>query len=1286
MPQNLSIENIFLQIQQAMYCDQWRLQNQLKQLARSKQQDTAAWLRFMDALEKSLRRSQQRHQGLPTISYPVELPVAQQKQQIMRALEQHQVIVVAGETGSGKTTQLPKLCMELGRGIKGYIGHTQPRRVAARTVAMRIAEELQSPIGTYVGYKVRFTDQTRPEAYIKLMTDGILLAELQQDRFLAQYDTLIIDEAHERSLNIDFILGYLKQLLPRRPDLKLIITSATLDPERFAQYFNDAPIIHVAGRTYPVDIQYKPLLESEEQDQVSAIVNVATEIMQQQAGDILVFLSGEREIHDTADALRKRHLPHTEVLPLYSRLSVTEQNRIFQPHSGNRIVLATNVAETSLTVPGIRYVIDPGYVRLKRYSYRSKIQRLPIETISQASAKQRAGRCGRIGPGVCIRLYSQDDYLARAEFTEPEILRSNLASVILQMTSLRFGAIEDFPFINPPDSRLIRDGYKLLEELGAIQPDKQLTKLGQQLAKLPVDPRLGRMLLAAKQESCVTEMLIIVSGLSIQDPRERPQNWQQAADEKHRQYVDKRSDFLSLLRLWDLVKQQRQQLSQRKFRQFCREHFLSYLRLQEWQDIHDQLRTAICELNIRPNQVAADYAAIHKALLAGLLSHIGYKQDEVSYLGARNTKLAIFPGSALFNKKPRWIMALEIVETTRLYARTVAQIEPEWVEQLGDHLINRSYFEPHWEKRRNQVVASEKKILYGLVINPGKKTNYGPIDPSLAREIFIRSALVQGDFISKTGFYQHNLGLLEQLEELEHKARRRDIMVDEQTLYEFYAERLPTEIYDGITFEAWQKKASSSDLNDLFLTREYLIQQQQVQDIAEQFPETLIVHNSKVHLQYRFEPGHIEDGVTAILPLAILNQVEEWRFDWLVPGLVKDKLIALIKSLPKAIRRSFTPAVNYAEACLNAFTLADKEQPITMALAKHLQRIAGITIPDSQWQYEQLPPHLLMNIHIIDANNKLIANGRDLALLRRQLSGKVQAHLQALPIEHWERDNVFSWDFNDLPEQVTIERDGLKMIAYPALIEQEDRVLLRLFADNHQAENVTYYGQRKLFLLALAKECNYLKKHIPQLTQMALYFLPLGSREDLVNDIINATAQITFLADAGLIRSQQAFEACLSANSKQFIANANMIANITLACLASYHEINKQLKPVNTRSKEDIQQQLNDLMYKNFVAQTPYQWLARMPVYLKAIQIRLNKMGNNIAKEQQYTQELGLYRSQYQQHLQQRPHCQHHLSDFRWLLEEYRISLFAQELKTIQTVSNKRLEKLWQEHTAIFHC
>lgn len=1281
MSKNTLNKELLQQLQHVMAADQRRLRSWLKRLA-AVSQDNPEWLRFNQALEKSAQQYQQRVEAVPALTYPSELPVSQERAQIIAALRQHQVVVVAGETGSGKTTQLPKICLEIGRGISGYIGHTQPRRVAARTVAARIAEELKSPLEKYAGYKVRFTDQTSADAYIKLMTDGILLAELQQDRFLSRYDTLIIDEAHERSLNIDFILGYLKQLLPRRPDLKIIITSATLEPGRFASYFNQAPIVTVSGRTYPVEIVYKPFAEEQEQqDQITGIITAVNELIDHGPGDILIFLSGEREIHDTAAALRKQHLTQTDILPLYSRLSVSEQNKVFHPSGQRRIVLATNVAETSITVPGIRYVIDPGLARIKRYSYRSKIQRLPIEPISQASAKQRAGRCGRIGPGICIRLYAQQDLLARPEFTEPEILRSNLASVILQMVSLQLGDIKQFPFINPPDSRLIRDGYKVLEEIAAIKPDKTLTEIGKRLAKLPLDPRLGRMLLAAEKEGCVEEILIIVSGLSIQDPRERPKDWQQAADEKHRIFADERSDFLSFLNLWDVLKLQQQQQSNNQFRQFCRDNFLSYLRVREWHDVYSQLREAVSELKLRRNQVAADYTAIHRAILTGLLNQIGCKQEDGIYLGTRNIKFAIFPGSSVFKKKPKWLMAMEVVETAKLYARVTAQIEPEWVEQVGNHLIKRSYFEPHWEKRRNQVVALEKKLLYGLVINPGKKVNYGPHDPKLCREIFIREALVQGDYVTDAAFFQHNLQLLAELDELEHKSRRRDLMVDEQTLFDFYNEFLPLQIYDGVMLAQWLKAADEQQQAALFLTKDYLIAQNQVADIAEQFPESVVVSNHRLKLEYRFEPGHAADGVTAIIPIAILNQLADWQFDWVVPGLIKEKMIAAIKSLPKSFRRSFVPAINYAEACLNSFTAQDRQAPVITAMTKQLKRITGIDIPDSAWDITAIPENMLMNYRVVDNTDTVLAEGRNLEQLRQQLAGKVQAHLQTLPTQQWEREQVTHWDFGDLPPSITIDRDGLAMTAYPAIIAQHEHVALRLMADKTLAQQATYFGLRKLFALALAKEINFFKKST-NLKVIAAFYIPEGTAADLIAMIINAAIQELFLQDHTHIRTQSQFEAALNTQRSQFLTQANAISNLLMQCYELQRDIKQKLKGVPASVKENIEQQLQQLLQPGFIEQTPCHWLQRFPLYLKAINIRINKVGGNINRDLQYSSELKSLWQLYQNHLKAHPQCSNRLVEYRYLLEEYRISLFAQELKTVQPVSKSRLEKRWQEHLA----
>ncbi|MBX9334749.1 ATP-dependent RNA helicase HrpA, partial [Serratia marcescens] len=911
-------------------------------------------------------------------------------------------VIVAGETGSGKTTQLPKICLELGRGVKGLIGHTQPRRLAARTVANRIADELETPLGGSVGYKVRFNDQVGDNTLVKLMTDGILLAEIQQDRLLMQYDTLIIDEAHERSLNIDFILGYLRELLPKRPDLKVIITSATIDPQRFSRHFNNAPIIEVSGRTYPVEVRYRPVVDDgddTDRDQLQAIFDAVDELGREGPGDILIFMSGEREIRDTADALNRLNLPHTEVLPLYARLSNSEQNRVFQSHHGRRIVLATNVAETSLTVPGIKYVIDPGTARISRYSFRTKVQRLPIEPVSQASANQRKGRCGRVSEGVCIRLYSEQDFLSRPAFTDPEILRTNLASVILQMTSLGLGDIAAFPFVEAPDKRNIQDGVRLLEELGAIATAEnghyQLTPQGRQLAQLPIDPRLARMVLEAQKSGSVREMMIITAALSIQDPRERPMDKQQASDEKHRRFADKDSDFLAFVNLWDYLQEQQKANSSSQFRRLCRNDFLNYLRVREWQDIYTQLRQVVKELGLPINSTPSDYRSVHTALLTGLLSHIGQKDaDKQEFTGARNARFSIFPGSGLFKKPPKWTMVAELVETSRLWGRIAARIEPEWIEPLAQHLVKHSYSEPHWSKSQGAVMASEKVTLFGLPIVAARQVNYGSIDPLLCRELFIRHALVEGDWQTRHAFFRENQKLRAEVEELEHKSRRRDILVDDETLFGFYDRRIPNDVVSGRHFDSWWKSAAKQQPDLLNFEKEMLIKDGANKISALDYPNFWHQGNLKLRLSYQFEPGTDADGVTVHIPLPILNQVEEQGFEWQIPGIRRELVIALIKSLPKPVRRNFVPAPNYAEAFLGRVTAL--ELPLLDALERELRRMTGVTVSRDDWQWDQVPDHLKMTFRVVGEKNQTLREGKDLAALRLQLKEKVQETLSAV--------------------------------------------------------------------------------------------------------------------------------------------------------------------------------------------------------------------------------------------------------------------------------------------------
>ncbi len=1286
-----NLQSLAAEIASCMLRDQPRLRRVLRALERDRRagrvvtEEVAA---FADQVAASKQRHDQRRARLPTPEFPEELPVSQQREAIARAITAHQVVIVCGETGSGKTTQLPKICLSLGRGAAGLIGHTQPRRLAARTLATRIAAELHTPLGQVVGYQVRFSGHVGEEACIKVMTDGILLAEIQGDRDLHRYDTLIIDEAHERSLNIDILLGYLKQLLPKRPDLKVIITSATIDPERFAQHFNDAPIIEVSGRTYPVEVRYRPLLAEDEdgrdRDMQQAILEAVDELARHGPGDVLIFLSGEREIRETAEALRKHHPPHTEILPLYARLSAQEQNQVFQPHAARRIVLATNVAETSLTVPGIKYVVDPGLVRISRYSHRAKVQRLPIEPVSQASANQRAGRCGRVSPGICIRLYSEQDYLQRPLFTDPEIQRTNLAAVILQMSALGFGAVARYPFIDAPDSRQVNAAYQILFELGAVDGRRALTSAGRELVKLPVDPRLARMILAAREFHCLREILIIVAALAVPDARERPLEKQQAADEKHARYVDERSDFIGYLTLWEHYHEQARHLSRNQLRKYCRENFLSYVRLRDWHDTHSQLLGTVKEMGWRLNEQEADYASLHRALLSGLLGHLGMKSETAEYFGARAIKFHIFPGSALFKKPPKWLMAAELAETARLYARTVARIEPEWVEKLAAHLLKHQYSEPRWEKKAAAVMASERVTLYGLPVVTQRKVQYGRINPVEAREIFIRQALVEGEYVTAAPFFAHNQALIQDVEALEHKARRQDILIDPELLYGFYAERVPADICDGRSFEHWRRQAEQRDAQLLLLSKDYLMRRQAAEVTGQQFPDTISVNGVPLPLNYHFEPGHARDGVTLQVPVGLLNQLDPARFGWLVPGLLPEKIAALLKSLPKALRRNFVPVPNYAQACYEA--LAPADMPLCAALQRHLHKVTGVDIPADAWRLEVVPAHLLMNYEVVDERGVAIAMGRDLAALQRAHGQQAARRFAALPTADFERDAVTEWDFGALPEQVEFQRGALRVLGYPALVEHDGGVAVRVLDAPDKAASAMQVGLRCLFMLQLKDKFKYLEKNLPGLAAMCLYYAPLGSCAQLKQDLLVAVAQQVFIGTAPLPRDAEDFQRRKEQGASQLLTTANELAAWVGEALAAYHAVAKRLKgatsPAWLKSLADIREQLQRLVYPGFVAATPYAQLHHLPRYLHTITRRLDKLAQQPDRDvplmQKYTPLWQGYwtRAEKQRQLGVTDPM---MVEFRWLLEELRVSLYAQELKTAQPVSVARLQKLWEQ-------
>ena len=1047
---------------------------------------TALW----QAIRSSAALVERRRSAVPVVEYPSELPVSERRDEIAALIERHPVVVLCGETGSGKSTQLPKICLDLGRGILGRIGHTQPRRIAARSLASRVSQELGRDLGTLVGYKIRFHDRVHPETSVKLMTDGILLAEIQQDRFLAEYDTLIIDEAHERSLNIDFLLGYLRQLLPKRPELKLIITSATIDPQRFAGHFGGAPIIEVSGRTYPVDVRYRPPEEESagERDEVmqQAIRGAVDELSRVGRGDILVFLSGEREIRETAESLRKHRVAATEILPLYARLGPAEQARIFQPHGARRIVLATNVAETSLTVPGIHYVIDPGFARISRYSHRSKVQRLPVEHISQASAEQRKGRCGRVAAGVCIRLYAEDNFAARAEFTEPEILRTNLASVILQMKVLGFGEIERFPFLDPPDSRLISDGYRLLRELSALGPDGDLTPLGRQLARLPVDPRIGRMLLASSELHCLREVLVIAAGLSVQDPRERPMDHREAADQIHATFLHEDSDFLAFLNLWRFLEAQRRHLTQRKFRKLCELHFLSWNRVQEWHDIHQQLRALTHEMGLVENTAEGSYEEIHQALLTGLLSNLGFQDEGREYLGARNSRFFVHPSSGQFAKGPKWIMAAERVETTRQYGRIVARIQPEWVERAAPHLVQRSYSEPHWQAQSGQVAAYERVTLYGLPIVAKRRVNYGPINPTESREIFIRFALAEGDFETRAPFWRHNLELIDSIRYLEHKSRRRDLLVDEETIYAFYAARIPEGIYSKPLFERWLRQATRQEPKLLHMRIGDLMQREAEAVTQGAFPDFLEVGGTRLPLEYHFDPGNAADGVTLVVPLPLVNQVSPERCEWIVPGLLEERVVALLRGLPKSIRKQLVPIPDTAHQLIER--LRPAERPLVQALSEGLRELKGLYVPGDAWDESAVPNHLRMGIRLVDDQGQQVDVGRDLARLKREHANAGEAQFARIPSRDLEREGITRWDFEALPEAVELDRGGIRLRGFPALVDRGDSVAIQVLDSADNAEHAMRDGLRRLLMFHLGTDVRFLRKNLPDLNRMRLQY------------------------------------------------------------------------------------------------------------------------------------------------------------------------------------------------------
>ena len=1233
--------------------------------------------------DESCAKRQKRLDNLPIPSYPEELPVSERRQDILECIRDNQVTILCGETGSGKTTQIPKMCLELGRGVDGIIAHTQPRRIAARSVANRIAEEMNSQLGDLIGYKVRFNEEGSDENYIRLLTDGILLAEIRSDRFLNQYDTIIIDEAHERSLNIDFLLGYFKWLLPRRKDLKLIITSATIDPQRFSKQFDNAPVIEVSGRTYPVELRYRPLVSDDpdelDKNQIQGIVDASDELLRDDPGDILVFLSGEREIRETAEALRKHHPASMEILPLFARLSAAEQNKIFHPGNNRRIVLATNVAETSLTVPGIRYVIDTGVARISRYSWRAQVQRLPIEAISQASANQRSGRCGRTSDGIAIRLYSEEDFNSRSEFTDPEIIRTNLASVILQMAILKLGDVESFPFVEPPDSRMIKDGFKLLFELGAVTEDNNITEIGRKLAHLPTDPRLGRMLMAGEQFGALREVLIIVSALASQDPRERPMDKKQASDEKHARFKDEKSDFMAYLNLWNYFQEQRNELTQNKLRQLCKKEFLSYLRLREWEDIYRQLRDSLKDQGLKGSPNEAEYTAIHQSLLSGLLGHVANQDERQEYLGANGRKLFIFPGSGLRKKSPKWIMAAEQVETSRLYARTVAKIEPQWIEQQAEHLIRRTYSEPRWEKRPAQIGADERTTLYGITITPKRRINFGPIDPAVSRILFIRHALIYGEFDSKTEFLRRNRELIEEVEKLEAKSRRRDILVDEDILFDYYDKRVPKHIYNGKAFEKWCKKNLADDPSALIMTRKDLMQRDDSHVQINQYPDSLEVHSMHLPLNYHFEPGNETDGVTLSVPAAALHQLNSNIFDYLVPGMLQDKIVELIRSLPKQTRKQFVPVPDYAQACSEAIE-PSHDTSLIAAVAHQLHRMSGTKIDIEALRSVSFSDHNQMRFSVIDEAGKTIKAGRDLNTLKGGVERTTSKKLQQQATKTIERESIKSWDFGDLPDDTIIKTAGMQIKAWPALVDNKDSVSIQLF--DNQAKAGRQQGLRRLYMLALGKDNSYLMRNLPNLHKLCLNYASTGSCDELKKSIVDNSFRLTF--DCKTVRSETAFQAQINQHKAELLPNANTICEQLTICMPLVHLIRKRLKgginPLALEALGDIKQQIDALVFPGFLDTIDMHILRQYPRYLKAIERRLEKLQHSLQKDRGLRLQASKHMDQYLQIIKEKPELRSdaEAQQYRWMIEELRVSLFAQELGTSMPVSDKRLSKQWK--------
>ncbi len=1281
-------------LSEAMQSDQHRLRRMLRDLQKSSPaKQPQLHDRFEEMLDRSVAISRRRREALPAVEIDTSLPIAEKADEVSMALASHQVVVVCGETGSGKSTQLPKICLRAGYGVRGFIGHTQPRRIAARSIAARLAVEIGDPQQSHVGYKVRFTDTVKPKTYVKLMTDGILLAETQRDRFLDQYDALIVDEAHERSLNIDFLLGYLKRLLPKRRELRLIITSATIDAERFAEHFADssgpAPVIQASGRSYPVETRFRaPDDPDEDSSLADQIVAALDELSSEKAGDVLVFLPTERDIRDVARRLRGWALSQPnrrDILPLYARLSAADQNRVFQTGSKQRVILATNVAESSLTVPGIRYVIDSGTVRISRYSPRSKVQRLPIEPISRASADQRQGRCGRVAPGICIRLFSEDDYLAREPYTTPEIRRTNLAAVILQMLSLKLGDINQFPFLDPPRPDAVRDGYKTLFELGAIDQQRRLTPMGRVMSRLPVDPRIARMTLAGNEEGCLAEILIIATALEIQDPRERPADKQAAADQCHRRFADEKSDFLSYLRLWDHFHELKSKLSRSQLRKACHREFLSFNRLREWQELHRQLRQLVEQNGMKPTRRKDEYDPIHRALLAGTLSNVALRGERYEYQAAGGTRCFLWPGSGTVGTLPQWVVAAEAIETSKRYLRTAARVEPAWIEALGDHLVKRSYRDPYWSKKRGTVLAFEKVTIFGLTVVPGRRIKYVAIDPEKSRQLFIEQALVANHVRMNVDFHRQNRELVEHLESVAAKSRRSAYFVGDGVQYAFYDARLPAEVCDVQSLQRWLKRAAADNVKSLVMTAADLVPDYAGEDDSGvAFPASISAGGVTLDIDYRYEPGEDDDGLSVTVPLAASGQLDTQGLEWGVPGLLEEKLLALIRSLPKPLRRCLVPAPDSAK--LAAAELAFGVGPFLPAVSRLLSRMAGEPIPVTAFDLSRVPQHLRVQVRVVDEQGEVVAAGRDLRRLREELAKLHGRRQQTIADSRWSKSGLTTWDFGELPSEITIQRAGVEIAAFPLLIDDGDSVSLALSDDRDRAHCGALQGVRRLVCLAEKRELKTQVNWLPKLAEMELFASTLPGGFDLRRQLADLLAHLAFVRGVSIPRSREEFDSLLAAGRRELPAAAADLAKLMVPLWENYHRVCVRLEEIAGQASwldtvQDMREQLGDLTDGQFLVDTPWDWLLHYPRYLKGIIIRSGKLAQSghsrdVAAMQQLQPYLQRYREQRHLH-SPHPVWDAALREYRWMLEEYRISLFCQTLGTSIKVSPQRLEKQW---------